>query len=211
MSQVNPYAPTQEQPSDVRSVTVRPLKLLKRAVLLMGDQYGTLLAATLSAVLIGSVVPLGVLLGPMMVGLYLCFLKREQGVPVEFATLFKGFDYFLESLVAMLLMVGVSFVVVLPVIGIFAIAVAVPLSTGGELQGMRSRLISRVGRFAGRWCGRRAPSHNGCTLMTGTRSAIPTIASSTIPRRESSSRSAAGSTGQDLSNTRRPARTRTAN
>jgi len=134
MSQVNPYAPTQQQPSDVRSVTVRPLKLLKRAVLLMGDQYGTLLAATLVALLIGSVIPLGVLLGPMMVGLYLCFLKCEQGVPVEFATLFKSFDYFLESLVAILLMVGVSFVVVLPVIGIFAIAVAVPLSTGGELQ-----------------------------------------------------------------------------
>jgi uncharacterized membrane protein len=53
--------------------------------------------------LIGSVVPLGILLGPMMCGLYLTFFAKRRGQTIEFELLFKGFDYFGPSLIATLI------------------------------------------------------------------------------------------------------------
>ena len=49
--------------------------------------------------LIGGAVPV-VLIGPMMCGLYLCLFAKMRGEPVEFGMLFKGFDYFVQGLVA---------------------------------------------------------------------------------------------------------------
>jgi uncharacterized membrane protein len=62
--------------------------------------------------IIGSAVPLGILMGPMMCGLYLAFFRKRRGLPIEFGTLFKGFDYFGQSVVAALLHVIPIMVVV---------------------------------------------------------------------------------------------------
>src|SRR6185503_4655342 len=48
---------------------------------------------------IGGAVPV-VLYGPMMCGVFLCLLRKLRGQPVEFALMFKGFDYFVPGLVA---------------------------------------------------------------------------------------------------------------
>ncbi|MFN2492514.1 MAG: hypothetical protein ABR501_06485 [Pyrinomonadaceae bacterium] len=53
--------------------------------------------------LIGSFVPLGILMGPMMCGIYLALFQVRRSQPIEFGTLFKGFDYFSDSLIATLL------------------------------------------------------------------------------------------------------------
>jgi uncharacterized membrane protein len=55
------------------------------------------------AMIIGQAVPLGILMGPMMCGLYLAFFRVRRGLPIEFGTLFKGFDYFGQSVIASLL------------------------------------------------------------------------------------------------------------
>jgi hypothetical protein len=112
MSQFNPYEPTQSRigadPNSPRQVSINPIDLYKRSLALMGDQYWLFVGMTFLAMLIGSVVPFGILMGPMFVGLYLCFKEREEGRRVEFGKLFQGFDEFVNSLIVTLILIVVS-------------------------------------------------------------------------------------------------------
>ena len=67
------------------------------------NQYWLFFGMTAVGFLIGSLVPFGLLMGPMMCGLYLAFFQTRRGQPIEFGVLFKGFDYFGDSVVATLL------------------------------------------------------------------------------------------------------------
>jgi len=55
-----------------------------------------------------------VLLGPMMVGIFLCLFQRQRREPVEFGTLFKGFDYFVQGLIVALIKVLPVIVLMVP-------------------------------------------------------------------------------------------------
>ena len=68
----------------------------------------------LVGILIGSFAPMGVLLGPMMCGIYLSLFARMRGEQIEFGLLFKGFDYFVPSLVATLVQVVPLMVILIP-------------------------------------------------------------------------------------------------
>jgi uncharacterized membrane protein len=129
----NPYTPQGEIPTSmlgpkhspkdgpIRKVNVRPIELLSRSYQLIGNQYGLFLGISLVGVLIGSMVPFGIVLGPMLIGIYLCFLHRQAGRQVEFGTLFKGFDQFGEGLIAYLIMVGFSIVASMVTVGLFVV------------------------------------------------------------------------------------------
>ena len=82
---------------------VEPVECLKQGWALIKNRYWLYVGVTLVGLLIGSVVPLGILMGPMMCGIYLMLLQEMRGRPTEFSTLFKGFDYFIESLIATLI------------------------------------------------------------------------------------------------------------
>jgi uncharacterized membrane protein len=82
---------------------VDPVQCLKNGWELIKDQYWLFVGMTLVGLLIGQFVPLGILLGPMMCGLYMAFFKKRRGEPIEFGILFKGFDFFGPSLIATLL------------------------------------------------------------------------------------------------------------
>src|SRR3990172_4452260 len=82
---------------------VEPLRCIREGWALIKDQYWLFVGMSVVGLLIGSVVPFGILLGPMMCGIYLSLFQRRRGGPVEFGNLFKGFDYFGESIVATLL------------------------------------------------------------------------------------------------------------
>ncbi|MFY9620967.1 MAG: hypothetical protein WAM70_13685 [Pyrinomonadaceae bacterium] len=86
-------------PVEFRSGVISPVECLKEGWQLIKDQYWLFLGITLVAMLVGGAVPV-VLIGPMMVGLYLCLFAKMRGEPVEFGMLFKGFDYFTQGLVA---------------------------------------------------------------------------------------------------------------
>jgi hypothetical protein len=79
---------------------VQPVECLKRGWELIKDQYWLFLGMSVVGLLIGNAVPLGILAGPMMCGIYLGLLKRQAGEPVEFAVLFKGFDFFVDGMIA---------------------------------------------------------------------------------------------------------------
>ena len=53
-----------------------------------------------------------------------CYLDRGRGLPVRFDMLFKGFDHFTESLIAALILFGVSMMVVLPFLFVFSGVIA---------------------------------------------------------------------------------------
>ena len=84
--------------TDFQSRVISPLECVKEGWQLIKDQYWLFLGISLVAML-GGAVPV-VLIGPMMVGLYLCLFAKMRGEPVEFGMLFKGFDYFTQGLVA---------------------------------------------------------------------------------------------------------------
>ncbi|MGZ5483154.1 MAG: hypothetical protein ACXWID_14350 [Pyrinomonadaceae bacterium] len=86
-------------PVEFRSGVISPVECLKEGWQLIKDRYWLFLGISLVAMLVGGAVPV-VLIGPMMVGLYMCLFAKMRGEPVEFGMLFKGFDYFMQGLVA---------------------------------------------------------------------------------------------------------------
>ena len=111
---------------------VEPVQCLKNGWELIKDQYWLFVGMTFIGVLIGGAVPLGILLGPMMCGLYLTFFKKRRGEPIEFGTLFKGFDYFGPSLVATLLHIVPILVIVIPAYFLFYISMVVSMVAQGN-------------------------------------------------------------------------------
>jgi len=95
-------------------VRIAPVDLLRRSASMLGDQHWLFVAIVLAGMVISSIVPLGILKGPMMCGMYLCVFNRMRGKKVSFEGLFEGFDFFLESLIATFLMALVPFIVILP-------------------------------------------------------------------------------------------------
>ncbi len=113
---------------------VEPMECIKAGWELIKGQYWLFVGMTVVGVLVGSVVPLGILMGPMMCGIYLALFKTRRGEPIEFGLLFKGFDYFGDAVVATLLHMIPIVVVVVPsyifmYVGMFAI---VGISGNGE-------------------------------------------------------------------------------
>lgn len=81
---------------------VQPTVCLKTGWDLIKGQYWLFVGMSTVGLLIGSLVPFGILLGPLMCGIYLSLFQYRRGQNVEFGNLFKGFDYFGESLIATL-------------------------------------------------------------------------------------------------------------
>ena len=125
--------PEQTVPEFKRNA-VQPIECLKRGWDLIKDEYWLFVGMSLLAVLIGSVAPFGILMGPMMCGLNLALLRRISGEPVEFGTLFKGFDYFADGLIAALLHYVPMMIIIAPFYVILVIAQfgMMASSRGGE-------------------------------------------------------------------------------
>jgi len=104
--------------SDFNIGVVAPLECLKEGWEAIKDRYWLFLGLALVAMLIGGAVPI-VLIGPMMCGLYLCLFAQMRGQQVEFGDLFKGFDYFVQGLIAAAIQTVPIFIVLVPAYAIF--------------------------------------------------------------------------------------------
>ena len=104
--------------------------------ILWPEYFWITLGICLVGLIVSSAAPMAVLMGPMMCGMYLCFFAMMRNQRPTFEMLFKGFDTFIESLVATLIMVGVSFLVMIPLgILVFVSMLAVTAAAqqgGGE-------------------------------------------------------------------------------
>ena len=104
---------------EFRRNAVQPVQCIKDAWALIKDQYWLFVGICAVGLLVASAVPLGILMGPMMCGIYMIFFKRMRNEPFEFGLLFKGFDFFGPSLVATLLHVIPIMAIVVPAYIIF--------------------------------------------------------------------------------------------
>jgi uncharacterized membrane protein len=107
-----------------RRGAVEPVECLKAGWNAISDQYWLFVGMTVVAMIIANAMPI-ILAGPMFCGLYLVYFRKRRGLPIEFATVFKGFDYFGQSVVAALLhyipiIVVVVFLYILMYVGMFA-------------------------------------------------------------------------------------------
>ena len=138
----NPFAAPEEfaandpnEFGEFRRISARPIERLTEAKTMLGDQYWLFVGICLVGVLIGSIVPMGIMMGPMMCGIYLCFRYRMNGVQVRFETLFKGFDVFLNALLAMLIFLGLSMIVMLPLMIFMMVMIVTAGNNGAQVLG----------------------------------------------------------------------------
>lgn len=115
---------------DFKRGAVRPVECIQQGWDLIKDQYWLFLGMAVVGTLIGSAVPLGILTGPMMCGLYLALLKRQAGEPVEFATLFKGFDFFVDGMIAGILHAIPMIVIIAPLYLVYVFFVITQAAAG---------------------------------------------------------------------------------
>jgi uncharacterized membrane protein len=107
---------------------VEPVQCIKDGWALVKDQYWLFVGMCLVGVLIGSAVPMGILMGPMMCGMYLAFFKRRRREPIEFGTLFKGFDYFGPSVIATLLHMVPIIAIAIPAYFLFYVSLILSMA-----------------------------------------------------------------------------------
>src|SRR6516162_3705074 len=100
---------------------IRPFQCLSDGWQLIKDRYWLFLGITVVGVLIGSLAPLGILMGPCMCGIHYCMIRQQEGKSVEFGMLFKGFDYFVQSLIATLIMLIPMMILIIPFYIVFLI------------------------------------------------------------------------------------------
>ena len=104
-----------------KSQAIRPVACLETGFALVKEQYWIMVGITAVGILLASIVPLGILQGPMSCGIYLLLFARMRSERIEFNLLFRGFDYFVESLIATLIQLGLVLLVMLPALaGVFA-------------------------------------------------------------------------------------------
>ncbi len=106
------------EPTVMTAGRVRPLECLSDGVELLRGHYWVFVAICGVGTLLGGLAPMGILMGPMMCGIYLAFFRRMEGAPVRFEDLFRGFDHFVQSLIVSLLIFAISFVLTLPAVGL---------------------------------------------------------------------------------------------
>ncbi len=116
---------------------VQPVECVKGGWNLIRGQYWMVFGMALVGYMVASAVPLGILMGPMMCGLFLTFFKIRRGEPIEFGTLFKGFDYFGQSVIATLIHVIPILIIVVPAYILFYVffMVAMVAQGGNEPNG----------------------------------------------------------------------------
>ncbi len=115
--------------SDFNVGVIKPTECLKSGWALIKDQYWLFLGIALVGTLIGGAIPI-VLLGPMMIGIYLCLFQKMRNETVEFGTLFKGFDYFVQGLIAAAIQMIPMFAIIVPMYVVFFAVIMTTMPRG---------------------------------------------------------------------------------
>jgi len=97
---------------------IRAVEVYKEAWAMMKPEFWTIFALVLIGMIVGSVIPV-ILMGPMMIGLFLCLIDKVDGMPASLDKLFKGFDRFAAGLV-------IALIIMVPVF-IFIFAIYIPM------------------------------------------------------------------------------------
>lgn len=130
---------------------VNPVECMKGGWNLIKGQYWLIFGMALVAWMIGAAIPLGILVGPMMCGMFLSFFKLRRGEPIEFGTLFKGFDSFGPSVIATLIHVIPVLLIVVPSYILFYLFFIVAMVAQGGEEPNGLVILSMFAMFALFW------------------------------------------------------------
>ncbi|HJT66952.1 MAG TPA: hypothetical protein VJ749_10890 [Pyrinomonadaceae bacterium] len=134
-----------------RRNVVEPIACISAAWAMVKEQYWLFVGMCAVGLLISGAVPFGILTGPMMCGLYMAFLNIRRGRPIEFGTLFKGFDYFGPSLVATMLHVLPILAIVIPAYFLFYVGMFVSIAAQGGDEPNPAAFMGVMGFFILFW------------------------------------------------------------
>jgi uncharacterized membrane protein len=102
--------------TEFRAGAIQPVECVKEGWQLIREKYWMMVAITAVGLLLRSVAPFGLLIGPMMCGIYLSLFALMRGNQIDLGTLFKGFDYFLQSLIASLIQMLPIVLLAIPIV-----------------------------------------------------------------------------------------------
>ena len=117
----------------VENADIRPIALLQESMELIRDKYWLFVGMGV-LVILSSYVPFGLFVGPLICGFFLCFFRLMSGQNVEIDHLFKGFDFFLESLIISVLIAVGSYVVTMAIYLLMVVSIfgGIGLFASGE-------------------------------------------------------------------------------
>lgn len=118
--------------TEFRTGVIAPVECLKEAWELIKGQYWLFLGICVVGMLIGGAFAI-VLMGPMMCGIFLCLFQHMRGERVSFEGLFKGFDFFAQSVIATLIQAIPAVIIIVPVYVIMAVGMVVMSSSRGRV------------------------------------------------------------------------------
>ena len=116
---------------EIRKVQIGPVKCYLDAKDFLGDQYWLFFGICFVAIILAGVVPIFVM-GPAYAGMLLCMTMRARGEQVTFETLFKGFDFYLPSLIVTLIYMGAVIVLAIPFISMLIGGIALVAIENGR-------------------------------------------------------------------------------
>ena len=126
---------------------VDPVECIKAGWELVKPHYWLFVGMTFVAFFVGAAVPFGILMGPLMCGIYLTCFARRRREPIEFGLLFKGFDFFVPSLIATLLHVLPIVAILIPTYVLFYASIVLAVVTQGDNPNPIA-LLGVLGTFA---------------------------------------------------------------
>jgi len=130
---------------------VEPVECIKAGWELIKSQYWLFVGMTVVGIIIGSVVPLGILMGPMMCGIYLALFQTRRGQPIEFGLLFKGFDYFGDAVIATLLHMIPIVIVIAPAYILYIVGMFGMMASSQNGEPNPGAMLGFFGFFAVVW------------------------------------------------------------
>ena len=117
-------------PIPFRRGAVEPIACISSAWELVKGNYWLFVGICAVGMLIGGAIPL-ILIGPMTCGLFISFFKARRREPLEFGTLFKGFDFFGPGVIASLLHTLPILAIVIPAYILFYVGFVVSIAVQG--------------------------------------------------------------------------------
>lgn len=120
----------QMQPENYKVDNINAVDCMKQGWEMIKPDYWLFFGITIVALLLAGTIPI-VLVGPMLCGIYYSMLKRHDGGKVEFGDIAKGFEFFVPSLIAILIIAG-FFLVVATIIIIIPMMLAMGATAAGS-------------------------------------------------------------------------------
>ena len=90
--------------SEIQTGVISPIECMKQGWELIKNDFWIFFAITLVGMILGDVT-MYILLGAMMCGVFYCYLQKIDGKSVSFDDLWKGFQWWVPGLIAVIIMV----------------------------------------------------------------------------------------------------------